>query len=99
MQRGLEMKSYFFLGVALMGSAAAADAPIKKSMSFDACLELIRATAQRTGEAPTNIIETKSLRVVRFPAQDGSLLVTCNGDAKTLTMQPSSKRCGKDVVC
>lgn len=69
------------------------------SMSFPACLELIRQTAAAVGEVPTNIVETASMRVVRISAADGSVLVTCNGSNETLTMVESSNRCGIDVNC
>jgi hypothetical protein len=72
---------------------------VTKSVSFRACLEAIRQTASATGEVPTNIVETSTMRVVRISAADGSILVTCNGDKGTMTITPSSKRCGVDVNC
>lgn len=71
----------------------------RESMSFVKCLASIRALGAQTGTTPTNIIETENLRVVRFPAADGSMLVTCNGIEGFRVINLSSKRCGVDVNC
>mgnify|MGYP006440601379 CR=1 len=47
-------------------------------MSFENCLELVRATAQQLDVAPINIVETSDVRIVRFITIDGSVLVTCS---------------------
>lgn len=73
--------------------------PIVKPMAFEACLETVRSIGQSTGSAPVNIVETNDTRVVRMAAADGSLLVTCSRAKGTMTMTPSSRRCGVDVEC
>lgn len=53
----------------------------KEKRDFQSCLAIIRSTATNLGVAPINIVETKELRVVRFPTDDGSgksILVTCS---------------------
>lgn len=47
-------------------------------MSYDKCLLLISRTATQLGVAPINIAETNDLRMVRFVASDGTVLVTCS---------------------
>ena len=47
-------------------------------MSFEDCQKLIRRFADSLGKAPINIVESEILRMVRFPASDGSVLVTCS---------------------
>jgi hypothetical protein len=47
-------------------------------MSFDDCLSLIRRTATDLGVAPINIVETDLMRMGRFVASDGTVLVTCS---------------------
>lgn len=65
-----------------------------RSVSFEACQETIRQMAQTLGVAPTNIVETSDTRVVRLPAADGSLLVTCSRAKGTMALTPSSRQCG-----
>lgn len=47
-------------------------------MSYNDCLSLIRRTATDLGVAPINIVETDIMRMVRFVASDGTVLVTCS---------------------
>ena len=47
-------------------------------MQFEACLENIRRVSSQLGVAPINITETGILRIVRFPTDDGAVLVTCS---------------------
>ena len=65
--------------------------------SFSDCLKRIRVMATRTATAPVNIMETDSIRMVRFPVSDGSILITCT-DGK-MTVGKSSRKCGVDVKC
>jgi hypothetical protein len=61
-------------------------------MAFESCLLLIRKTAAKLGVAPTNIVETDILRVVRFPTNDGSgqsILVTCSKPDEKLVINLS----------
>lgn len=68
-------------------------------VSFEACLETIRQMAQTLGTAPTNIVETSDTRIVRLPAADGSVLVTCSRAKGTMALTPSSRQCGVDIDC
>jgi len=56
------------------------------AMSFDSCNGHIRTTAGKLGIAPVNIVETNSMRIVRFPATDGSVLVTCSAEDGTMAV-------------
>jgi hypothetical protein len=47
-------------------------------MSFETCLATISSVATELGVAPTNIVETSIMRIVRFNTVDGSVLVTCS---------------------
>lgn len=78
---------------------AKAEQTTSRAMSFDACLELIRETATGLGVAPVNIVETSILRMVRFPAADGSILVTCSAPDKKAIIQQTDNVCGVDVNC
>lgn len=62
-----------------------------KSMSFDDCLRVIQNTATQLGVAPTNIVETSEMRMVRFPSSDGSVLVTCSRPDRKMVMTVSKK--------
>lgn len=69
-------------------SAGGSDAPAASSvasvefrsltMSFEDCNAHIRTMAGTLGIAPVNIVEADTMRMVRFPASDGSVLVTCS---------------------
>lgn len=71
----------------------------RENMSYSACLASIRTLGTQVGSAPINIIETNNLRVVRFPASDGSMLVTCNGIEGFRVINLSKNRCGVEVNC
>jgi len=59
-----------------------------RTMDFDACLATIRGMASRFAQAPVNLVETGDLRIVRFIADDGSVLVTCSRlDRKMVVVQ------------
>lgn len=59
-----------------------------KRMSFQECLQTVRSMATDLGVAPTNIVETSELRIVRFNTTDGSVLVTCSAaDGKLVAVQ------------
>jgi len=51
-------------------------------VGFDQCLDIIRRTADELGVAPINIVETTEMRMVRFPASDGSVILTCSPDGQ-----------------
>ncbi len=86
-------------GLLLTTSAGFSGQTVTKSMSFEACLETIRQMATTLGIAPTNVVETSILRMVRLPAADGSLLVTCSKPDQKMILQPTSNVCGVDVEC
>ncbi|GEM_PF-2740340 len=81
--------------ITLWASAAIADTKVimNKTMSFESCLQFIRGTAVKLNTAPTNIVETNDLRIVRFNTNDGSgvsFLLTCSRlDEKLLVNQTS----------
>lgn len=90
------MKSIFIVMIlGMLTSAALADTKVimEKSMSFENCLKFIRGTAAKLNTAPTNIVETNDLRIVRFNTNDGSgnsFLLTCSRlDHKLLVNQSS----------
>lgn len=70
--------SFFLILTATISSPLLAQESTSTTMSFENCLELIRATAQQLGVAPINIVETSDVRIVRFITIDGSVLVTCS---------------------
>lgn len=59
---------------------------VSRSMSFESCLELIRQYSAQIGVAPINLVETEIVRIVRYPTQDGSVLVTCSKLDEKLTI-------------
>lgn len=61
------------------------------NVAFADCLGMIQRSADEFGVAPINIVETRSLRIVRFPASDGSVLMTCSLDGQmNITRSPHS---------
>lgn len=62
------------------------------SMDFTACLSRIRTMSSELGVAPSNIVETADMRVVRFHATDGSVLVTCSKPDRKMIITRSAAR-------
>ena len=63
-------------------SVAETEVISKVSMSFEDCLLTIRKVSSQLGVAPTNVVETNILRIVRYTMNDGSgesILITCSG--------------------
>ena len=62
------------------GTNATVFATYERNMDFQTCNRFIGILAQKLNRAPTNIVETSGMRVVRFgPIDFGSMLLTCNG--------------------
>ena len=76
-------------GVAAMAASSAAQAQRteRRSMSFEACIATIQRAASDLRTAPINIVETPSLRIVRFPTAGGSVLVTCSRADNMMLME------------
>ena len=65
----------------------AAETVIKReTVSFEGCLKVIKMTSQQSGLSPKLTIDTSDMRVAEFKAPDGVLLITCDRDAKTVTI-------------
>jgi hypothetical protein len=58
-------------------------------MSFEQCIDAIQLAARKLARAPVNVVESKGLRIVRFPASDGSILMTCSRMDKKLVVAKS----------
>jgi hypothetical protein len=70
-----------------------------RSMDFDECLRVIDSAASQLGLAYADIADTDTLRVVRFPVSDGSVLVTCSRFDDTMVVTKTNEKCGDDVEC
>ena len=65
----------------------AAETVIKReTVSFEGCLKVIEMTSEQSGLSPKLTIDTSDRRVAEFKAPDGVLLITCDRDAKTVTI-------------
>lgn len=76
-----EMTRFIFVSILLissLGSVKAEATSTTYDMDFEKCLAFIRQSANESSSAPINIVETNILRIVRFPAKDGSVLITCS---------------------
>ena len=63
----------------IAGTAHAGDVQsTSKVVPFEECLKMIRNKATELKVAPENLVETDIVRMVRFPATDGSVLFTCS---------------------
>lgn len=51
---------------------------MSEALSFEDCVQRIQAISQEVKAAPTNIVETTELRMVKYYAVDGEILVTCS---------------------
>lgn len=68
-------------------------------MEFGQCLGFLAEAGGVSGQAPINIVETNIVRVVRLPASDGSILLTCSRLDRKLVVTLSRSRCGAEVSC
>lgn len=68
-------------------------------MEFGKCLGFLAEAGGVSGQAPINIVETNIVRMVRLPASDGSILLTCSRPDQKLVVTLSSSRCGTEVNC
>ena len=65
----------------------AAETVIKReTVSFEGCLKVIEMTSEQSGLSPTLTIDNSDRRVAEFKAPDGALLITCDREAKTVTI-------------
>ena len=73
---------------AAVGQAAAQTSPETetRSMPFGQCLSLIQASAANLGAAPVHLVDTDTMRMVRFLFSDGSVLITCSAVNNTLAV-------------
>jgi F0F1-type ATP synthase assembly protein I len=73
-------------------SSAAQLESSSKSMSFERCISTIQDMSGQLGVAPNNIVETDVMRMVRFRASDGSVLVTCSRPDQRMVITRSPNR-------
>ena len=80
---------YLFIVLALWlnPQLLSAETVIKReTVSFEGCLKVIEMTSEQSGLSPKLTIDTDDRRVAEFKAPDGVLLITCDRDAKTVTI-------------
>ena len=58
----------------------------QETVSFEGCLKVIQVTADQIGLAPKLAVDTDALRVAEFSAPDGTVVITCDRDAKQVTV-------------
>ena len=76
-----------FLFLWLVPQLPAAETVIKtETVSFEGCLKVIDMTSSQSGILPKISVETKDQRVAEFEAPDGTLRITCDRRAKTVTI-------------
>jgi hypothetical protein len=87
------------LALAAVSCKAAEPEEHARSMTFEACVGVIESAASHLGLVYADIADTDTLRVVRFPVSDGSVLVTCSRFDDTMVVTKTGDRCGVDVEC
>jgi hypothetical protein len=60
-------------------------------MPFDECISRIQKISEELAIAPINIVETSDVRMVKFKADDGSVLLTCSRLDRKLIVTRSSQ--------
>ena len=58
----------------------------QETVSFEGCLKVIQVTADQIGLTPKLAVDTDALRVAEFSAPDGTVVITCDRDAKQVTV-------------
>lgn len=82
-------KSLVMASLMLLPTRGFAVESTSKTMSFEACIATIQRVAGDLGVVPINIVETGILRMVRFPTDDGSVLITCSKPDRKLVITRS----------
>ena len=62
-------------------------------MPFDQCLSVIEASATDLGVAPVTMVETTTVRMVRFLFSNGSVQITCSAISNTMAVKLSPRVC------
>ena len=70
-----------------------------QQMPFDQCLAVIQASAADLGVAPVDIVETDTVRMVRFLFSDGSVLITCSAIGNTMAVTLNFLMCDQGGNC
>ena len=72
---------------AMMPSFAMAETVVKEeTVSFDACLKIISVTSDQIGLEPLLTVDEEQSQVAEFRAPDGTVVITCDGQAKKVTV-------------
>jgi hypothetical protein len=76
---GETMRKMLIVTLCFFGhSAFAGVESTSEAMDFDTCIKTIQMVSAKLGIAPTNIVETPQLRMVKFYTSDGSVLISCS---------------------
>lgn len=72
---------------AMMPSFAMAETVVKEeTVSFEACLKIISVTSDQIGLEPLLTVDEEQSQVAEFRAPDGTVVITCDGQAKKVTV-------------
>jgi hypothetical protein len=73
--------------VSMMPSFAMAETVVKEeTVSFEACLKIISVTSDQIGLEPLLTVDEEQSQVAEFRAPDGTVVITCDGQAKKVTV-------------
>ena len=73
--------------LAVMPSFAMAETVVKEeTVSFEACLKIISVTSDQIGLEPLLTVDEEQSQVAEFRAPDGTVVITCDGQAKKVTV-------------
>lgn len=73
--------------LAMMPSFAMAETVVKEeTVSFEACLKIISVTSDQIGLEPLLTVDEEQSQVAEFRAPDGTVVITCDGQAKKVTV-------------
>lgn len=75
----------------VLGTIAVRPGSSSTEMDFADCLRSIRRTSEELGVAPINIVETDSVRIVRYNAVNGSVLITCSREDARMVVTVSGR--------
>jgi len=58
----------------------------EETVSFEACLKIISVTSDQIGLEPLLTVDEEQSQVAEFRAPDGTVVITCDGQAKKVTV-------------
>lgn len=83
MKKNLNLTLIFFVGINFASPLICAETILQKEkLSFEKCLGVIKISAEKLSREAKILEEKDNFRAVQFQMEDGTLSITCDGNAQ-----------------